>query len=183
MLLSGAVQAQQAGVFPYRWTMRRLPTPSRSADVREALIWTGHLDFVFKGELAEAVRKATQAWQKSKGHQQTDKLSEEQTSQLIKDGLKERDAVGWSILHDPAVGFAIGVPTKLVTFGTPHIDGGTLFYYGGGAISQSVGIHHGFPTCRTIGALYPTRPPARRFGPARTTGSSPCSTAATARAI
>ena len=101
------------------------------------------------------MRKATNAWQKSKGHQQTDKLTEEQTSQLIQDGLKEREAVGWSMLHDPAVGFAIGVPTKLVTFGTPRIDGGTLYYYGGGTISQSVGIHHGYPTCRTMDALYP----------------------------
>jgi S1-C subfamily serine protease len=42
-----------------------------------------------------------------------------------------------------------------VTFGTPRIDGGALFYSGGGAISQSVGIHHGYPTCRTMDALYP----------------------------
>ena len=100
------------------------------------------------------MRKATNAWQKSKGHPQTDKLTEEQTSQLIQDGLKEREAVGWSMLHDPAVGFAIGVPTKFVTFGTPRFDGGTLFYNGGGSISQSVGIHHGFPTCRTMDSLY-----------------------------
>jgi S1-C subfamily serine protease len=154
VLLSGAVQAQQTGVFPYRWVDAPPADAITSSDVREALMWTGHLEFVFKGELAEAVRKATNAWQKSKGHPQTDKLTEEQTSQLIQDGLKEREAVGWSMLHDPAVGFAIGVPTKFVTFGTPRFDGGTLFYNGGGAISQSVGIHHGSPTCRTMDSLY-----------------------------
>ena len=74
------------------------------------------------------MRKGTQAWQKAKGHQPTDRLSDEQTAQLIKDALKERDSVGWSILRDPAVGFAIGVPTKLASFGTPHIDGSTLYY-------------------------------------------------------
>ncbi len=155
VLVSGTVQGQQTGVFPYRWTDVPPADAVTPADVREALMWTGHLDFVFKGELAEAVRKATNAWQKSKGQQQTDKLTEGQTSQLIQEGLKEREAVGWSMLHDPAVGFAIGVPTKLVTFGTPRIDGGALFYTGGGAISQSIGIHHGYPTCRTMDALYP----------------------------
>jgi S1-C subfamily serine protease len=155
VLVSGTVQGQQTGVFPYRWTDVPPADAITPADVREALMWTGHLDFVFKGELAEAVRKATNAWQKSKGQQQTDKLTEGQTSQLVQEGLKEREAVGWSMLHDPAVGFAIGVPTKLVTFGTPRIDGGALFYSGGGAISQSIGIHHGYPTCRTMDALYP----------------------------
>jgi hypothetical protein len=83
LLLSGAVQAQQAGVFPYRWNDVPPADAITPADVREALMWTGHLDFVFKGELAEAVRKATNAWQKSKGQQQTDKLTEGQTSQLV----------------------------------------------------------------------------------------------------
>lgn len=155
VLLSGAGHAQQSGVFPYRWNDTPPADAITPADVREALMWTGHLDFVFKGELSEAVRKAANAWQKSKGLQQTDKLTEEQTSQLVQEALKEREAVGWSMLHDPAVGFAIGVPTKFVTFGTPRIDGGALYYAGGGAISQTVAIHHGYPTCRTMDALYP----------------------------
>lgn len=155
VLLSGTVQAQQTGVFPYRWNDAPPADAVTPADVREALMWTGHLEFVFRGELAEAVRKATNAWQKSKGHQQTDRLTEQQNSQLVQEGLKAREAVGWSTLHDPAVGFAIGVPAKLVTFGTPRFDGGALIYSGGGAISQSVGIHHGYPTCRTLDAFYP----------------------------
>jgi hypothetical protein len=93
------------------------------------------------------VRKGTQAWQKAKGHQPTDRLSDEQTAQLVKDALKERDSVGWSILRDPAVGFAIGVPTKLASFGTPHIDGSTLYYYAAGTITQSIAFHPGYPTC------------------------------------
>ena len=43
-------------------------------------------------------------------------------------------AVGWSVLRDPSVGFAIGVPAKFVEFGTPLIDGGALYYAGDGAI-------------------------------------------------
>ena len=94
MLLCSAVQAQTAGVFSYRWHDTPPADAITSADVREALVWTGHLDFFFKGDLNAAVRKATQAWQKAKGQQPTDKLSDEQTVQLIKDGLKERDSVG-----------------------------------------------------------------------------------------
>lgn len=155
ILLCSAVQAQTTGVFPYRWNDGPSADAITPADVREALVWTGNLDFFFKGELSAAVRKGTQAWQKAKGHQPTDKLSDEQTVQLIKDALKQRDSVGWSILRDPAVGFAIGVPTKLATFGTPHIDGRTLYYQAAGAITQSIAFHHGFPTCHTLGGYYP----------------------------
>jgi S1-C subfamily serine protease len=156
MLLCSAVQAQTAGVFSYRWNDSPPADAITSADVREALVWAGHLDFFFKGDLNGAVRKATQAWQKTKGQQPTDKLSEEQTVQLINDGLKERDSVGWSLLRDPAVGFAIGVPTKLASFGTPHIDGSTLYYYAAGTITQSIAFHPGYPTCQTLGGYYPS---------------------------
>jgi S1-C subfamily serine protease len=156
MLLCSAVQAQTMGVFSYRWNDGPPADAINSADVREALVWTGHLDFFFKGDLNAAVRKGTQAWQKAKGQQPADKLSEEQTVQLIKDGLKERDSVGWSILRDPAVGFAVGVPTKLASFGTPHIDGSTLYYYAAGTITQSIAFHPGYPTCQTLGGYYPS---------------------------
>src|SRR5687767_14440826 len=89
MLICSAVQAQTTGVFPYRWNEGPPADAITAADIREALVWSGHLDFFFKGELSTAVRKGTQAWQKAKGHQATDRLSDEQTAQLIKDGLKE----------------------------------------------------------------------------------------------
>ena len=53
------------------------------------------------------------------------------------------------------MGFAIGVPTKLANFGTPHIDGRTLYYHAAGTITQSIAFHHGYPTCRTLGGYYP----------------------------
>lgn len=153
MLLSGMAHAQ-SGVFPYRWNDSPPADAVTPADIREALMWTGHLSHVFKGDLNEAVRQATQAWQKSKGHQATDKLTDGQTKELIQQALKERDAVGWSLLRDPAVGIAVGTPARLVNFGTPRTDGGALVYDGGGAIHQSVSVHHGFPTCQTMSSLY-----------------------------
>lgn len=154
VLLCGAVQAQQPGVFHYRWNGVPPAEVITPADIREALMWTGHLDAVFKGELDAAVRKAAQAWQKSKSHRQTEKLSDEQVNELILQALQEREAVGWSVLRDPAVGFAIGVPAKLVTFGTPRIEGGALVYHGGGAISQLVEVYYGYPSCKSMNALY-----------------------------
>ena len=155
VLQGGVASAQHAGVFPYRWNDAPPADAVTPHDVREALMWTGHLDAVFKGELADAVRKATNAWLKAKGHPPADKLNEEQTRQLIQEALKERDAVGWSVLRDPSVGFAIGVPAKLVEFGTPSIDGGTLYYGGDGAIRQIIGIHYGYPSCKSMDAVYP----------------------------
>jgi S1-C subfamily serine protease len=153
MLLGGAVQAQ-SGVFPYRWNDAPPADAITKADIREALIWTGHLNELAKGDLNDAVRQATQAWQKSKGHQPTDKLTDEQTKELIQQGLKARDSVGWSVLRDPAVGVAVGTPAKLVTFRTPHTDGSALVYQGSGDIHQSLSVHHGFPTCRSMSSLY-----------------------------
>jgi hypothetical protein len=111
LLAFGTSEAQQGTrVFQYRWNSAPKAEDITPPDIRDALMWTGHLDSVFKGELAAAVRKASQAWQKSKGHTPTETLPTEQIIELVTQGLKERDEVGWSILHDNAVGIALGIP-------------------------------------------------------------------------
>jgi hypothetical protein len=151
-----ASQAQQGpGVFNYRWVTAPKADEISAADIRAALIWTGHLSAVIpRGDLGDTVRKATQAWQKSRNHPPTDTLPADQTVELVSQALKERDEVGWSVLHDSAVGFAIGVPAKFVTFGTPRIEGAGLWYNGVGAIQQSIGVHQGYPSCRTLETIY-----------------------------
>jgi hypothetical protein len=151
-LWSGAGQAQSS-VFSYRWNETPPADAITKADIREALVWTGHLNQLTKGDPND-VRQATQAWQKSKGHQPTDKLTDEQTKELIQQGLKARDSVGWSVMRDPAVGVAVGTPAKLVTFGAPRTDGSALVYQGSGGIHQALTVYHGFPTCRSMMALY-----------------------------
>jgi S1-C subfamily serine protease len=154
LLCAGALQAQQPGAFHFRWNS---PPPAEAitpADVRMALIWTGHLDAIFKGDLDAAVRKSAQAWQKSKGHAPTETLPDEQVGELVSQGLKARDEVGWAVLRDNAVGFAVGVPAKFVTFGTPHADGGALIYNGDGAVAQQIGVYLGFPSCRSMDTVY-----------------------------
>ena len=67
MLLGSAVQAQTIGVFPYRWNDAPPADAITPADIREALVWTGHLDFFFKGELSGAVRTGDPGLAKGKG--------------------------------------------------------------------------------------------------------------------
>ena len=54
------------------------------------------------------------------------------------------------------MGFAIGVPTKLASFGTPHIDGSTLYYPPQARSPSRSPSIHGYPTCRTLGGYYPS---------------------------
>ncbi|MBL6618568.1 MAG: hypothetical protein ISP45_31465, partial [Reyranella sp.] len=61
-VVCGAANAQQTGVFPYRWNDAPPVDAITPADIREALLWTGHLDATFKGALNSAVLRAAQDW-------------------------------------------------------------------------------------------------------------------------
>jgi S1-C subfamily serine protease len=152
-LAGGAAFAQQ-GVFQYRWNSPPPVDAITPGDIRIALVWTGHLQSVYRGELDAAVLKAAQAWQKSKGHALTAKLPDEQMVELVSDALKEREDVGWSVLRDQTVGVAVGFPAKLVTFGPPRTEGNTLFYHGGGEVIQSLAVHLGYPNCQSLDGAY-----------------------------
>ncbi len=154
LTLAGGAAVAQSGVFQYRWNSAPPVDAITPGDIRIALLWTGHLQSVYRGELDAAVHKAAQAWQKSKGHPLTDKLPDEQMVELVSDALKEREDVGWSVLRDQAVGVAVGFPAKLVTFGPPHIEGSSLFYHGAGSIIQSLGVHLGYPNCQNFDGAY-----------------------------
>lgn len=149
-LATGVAWAQQANVFPYRWNDTPPAEIVQPADIREALVWTGHLDPNQRGDL----QKALQSWQKATGRTPGGKLDEAQTRQLVQDALKEREAVGWSVMRDPAVGIAVGVPTRLATFGTPRVDGSALVYRATGEVSQVVSVQLGTPNCRSMDAVY-----------------------------
>ena len=153
--MGGSVgSAQQPGVFTYKWNGAPPLEAITPADIHWALIWTGHAEAVFHGDFAAAVRHSTQAWQNSKGHAPTETLPDEQVVELVSEGLKRRDAVGWSMLRDPAVGFAVGIPTRLVSFATPRPAGDALEYHGEGAVTQTIVVHFGNPSCRTMDAYY-----------------------------
>jgi len=152
-LAGGAAFAQQ-GVFQYRWNSPPPVDAITPGDIRIALVWTGHLQSVYRGEIDAAVLKAAQAWQKSKGHALTAKLPDGQMVELVSDALKEREDVGWSVLRDQAVGVAVSFPAKLVTFGPPRTEGSTFFYHGGGEVIQSLAVHLGYPNCQSLDGAY-----------------------------
>ncbi len=148
-----AASGASAQVFSYRWTEAPPAEVVQPGDVRDALVWTGHLDPTQRVG-AEAVEKAKRDWQKARGLVQTGKLDEEQTRQLMGEALRERDALGWSVMRDPAVGIAVGVPARLVTFGPPRFDGSALVYRGTGEVTQTVSVHLGTPNCRSMNAVF-----------------------------
>ena len=100
------------------------------ADVREALVWTGHLDPTRPGTTAEMLDKATRSWQKAKGLAQSGKLDDEQTRQLMGEALKERDSLGWSVMRDSAVGVAVASTCPLTNrrIVVPSKDSAIMFF-------------------------------------------------------
>ncbi len=135
-LLCVAVQAQE------------LPaTKITGDDLRRALIWTGHYSLIGGGDANTVFHEALQSWQKSKGYAVTDRLPDEQVSELLADGAKQRDAFGWTTLEDKSVGFSIGVPTKLVKFVSARPEDGALRYYFEGSVGYHIWARYGDLSC------------------------------------
>jgi hypothetical protein len=106
---------------------QELPAPKiTGADLRRALIWTGHYSVMNTGDPAILFRAAVQSWQASKKYKVTDNLADEQEVELLAEGDKQRDAFGWAKLEDKSIGFSIGVPTKLMKFLGAHTENGGL---------------------------------------------------------
>jgi hypothetical protein len=91
-----------------------------------------------------------EAWQKSKKYPVTEDLTDEQTVELVKEGLKKRDALGWAILRDKSIGFEVGIPTKLAKAGPPVNDMSSLLYLAEGDIIHYARVDYGSPNCSDI---------------------------------
>ena len=123
------------------------------SELRQALIWTGHFE-LWDGDPTAALQKAGKSWQAAKGYEQTDKLSEDQANQLMAEAVKNRNAVGWSILEDKSVGFSVGVPTKLAKLAeTRTVNGGTIYDFDG-KIGYMLSIRYGDFTCSNFNTYY-----------------------------
>jgi len=155
LLASAAALAQSApplGVFAYKWNAPIPKDMITPGDIQQGLIWTGHLA-VPDGSGSTAIRKATQAWQAAKQRPLTETLPDDQAVELVSEGLKKRDETGWAILHDDAVGFAVGIPSNLAKLSAPQSDGSTLWYNADGTVCQSVGVRYG-GNCGMIRSIY-----------------------------
>ena len=124
--------------------------PSRKIspeEIRRALIWTGHYSMLAKGDGLAAYNQAVQAWQAAKHYPLTEELSNEQVSQLVAEAEGRRDAACWSTLEDKAVGFSVGVPTRLAKFTGARSSRGALRYTFDGSVGYSIGVFYGSVNC------------------------------------
>ena len=152
-LFACALATASAGFTPVAFSQELPFDKVGGAELRQALIWTGRLE-LWDGDQVAAMQKATKAWQAAKGYKQTDALSEDQSSELLAEAVKQRSAVGWSMLQDKPVGLSVGVPTKLTKFVAARaINGGTVYDFDG-SIGYSLGIRYGDFTCSNFGAYY-----------------------------
>ena len=149
-LLSVDVSAQQLAAEP------------AAVDIRQALIWTGHLTAFADRDTAAAIRTAAQDWQKSRRYPVTQTLPALQADELVAEGTKHRESVGWSTLRDKSIGFSIGVPTRLVKFRTTRHETGAIWYDFDGGISYGIGIWSGQPDCGTMDAFFTRTEPSIR---------------------
>lgn len=123
-------------------------------DIRQALIWTGHYNIFTNGDAASLTHAAMRDWQKSKGYEADGNPTESQLSELLSEGLKQREQFGWSTLNDKSVGFSIGVPTRLVKFLSNRMADGIQWYDFEGTIGLSIGVQYGIPNCLTLNTFY-----------------------------
>lgn len=123
-------------------------------DLRRALIWTGHYSVLAKGDAVAIYREAFQRWQKARGYAVTDTLPDEQMSELLAEGARQRDAFGWTTLEDKSVGFSVGVPAKLAKFVAAKAANGGLSYSFEGSVYYSVLVDYGDLSCSRLSNRY-----------------------------
>lgn len=152
--IAGSAVAQQPGrAFPYRWSGTVPADEITVADVQHALIWTGHYGAMVDGAYGPGSKSAVRSWLIAKGYPPADSLTNDQAVELLMQGLKVRDNVGWAVLSDPSVGFKVGMPTKLTELQSPIWKDGGLQYSAFGPVGNFVTVFPDF-TCKNLDALY-----------------------------
>src|SRR5258708_857196 len=119
-------------------------------DLRRALIWTGHFSVMTTGDPNTLFRAALQSWQAAKKYKVTDNLSDEQEMELLAEGDKQRDSVGWAKFEDKSIGFSVGVPTKLVKFLGARTNDGGLAYDFEGTVVYGISVRYGDLSCSNV---------------------------------
>lgn len=154
-LLAVVAVAQERGrVFPYQWPTGIPREEITTADVQQALAWTGHYDGMADGGYGPYTRKAVQSWLSKKGYPIADTLTDTQALQLLSEGLGERDKYGWAELTDEAVGFSVGLPASLSELRPPQRNGTMLQYFAQGRVSLTVSVQPETNACSAMDAMY-----------------------------
>lgn len=131
-----------------------VPSNFTVASVQSALMWTGHYGAMIDGSFGAYTKRAITDWQSQRGYQGTGQLTAQQAEQLIAEGTREREAVGWAILYDETVGYSVGVPTALTKFDAPERKGNLWGVKAKGAIEYMIAILDYSPGCAAQDALF-----------------------------
>ncbi len=141
LLVSGPTFAQQPGrIFPYSWAGPIPADDITTADIQHALIWTGHYGAMVDGLFGGFTKKAIGGWLSSKGYPSSDSLTRNQAVELVTEAIAKRDAFGWAILTDDAIGFSVGVPTRLNEATAPIWEDGALWYRFFGPVGEFISV-------------------------------------------
>ena len=147
-------QTVTPGAFTYRWNRPVPPDAIANTDIPQALVWTRHLPATAeRGN--DAVKAAIANWLKAAGRPAAETLTRAQAVELVSEGLRERDAAGWGTMVDDAVGFSIGLPTRLVNQPKTERKDGVLYYQAGGtAVSLTVSVQADKEGCGGLDRWY-----------------------------
>jgi S1-C subfamily serine protease len=155
LLLAHSAHAQLTGrIFPYKWAG---PVPAEDitvADVQHALIWTRHYGAMVDGVFGPYTKRAIGGWLASKGYAPADTLTLEQAVELVTDGLRQRDAYGWALLIDDAVGFSVVISPPLSNPEAPTWKDGVLTYGSNGEVGHAVGMFPQSDGCSEMDKFY-----------------------------
>ena len=155
LLPAQAENAQtQGGVFPYKWAGAVPPDAITMTDVQNALVWTRHYGAMVDGDAGPYTRRSISGWQTSKGFQATGTLTASQTRDLVTEGLRARDAHGWALLVDDAIGFSVGIPTKFSTPRPPTRSQGDWWYEASGAFGHTVTVIPRTAACASMDDMF-----------------------------
>lgn len=137
-LLGCDLAAETPGrVFPYRWDGPPPVEAITTADLQQALTWTGYYAGPIDGAMGAATREALAAWQVA--HRlPTGGPTPQRFLDLVIEGLKQRDSVKWARLVDDAVGYSAGIPTALTELQTPEQEDGRWWTRSRGAFALSI---------------------------------------------
>lgn len=141
ILLYGVARAQQPGrIFPYSWAGPIPADDITTADIQHALIWTGHYGAMVDGMFGSFTKRAIGSWLSSKGYPTSETLTRDQAVELVTAAIAKRDAFGWATLADDAIGFSVGVPTKLNEYMAPVWEDGVLWYRFFGPVGEFISV-------------------------------------------
>ncbi len=82
------------------------------AALQSDLAWTGHYNGAIDGEVGNRTIAAIKAFQKDHGGKQTGVLNPQERETLAAAARKAQQAVGWTLVTDPATGARLGLPLK-----------------------------------------------------------------------